>query len=86
MDSFVFDLDKMSIAADHAGNVRVIAAANKKKHDSILQDRWDEYLFIWYMYYICMMSLANIILTTTCILSYHILHVFITQPFKRYCC
>ena len=39
MYSFVFGLDKMSIAADHAGNIRVIAAANKKKRKKILQDR-----------------------------------------------
>ena len=39
MDSFVFGLDKMSIAADHAGNIRVIPSANKKKHNNILQDR-----------------------------------------------
>ena len=39
MDSFVFGPDKMSIAADHAGNISVISATNKKKHEKILQDR-----------------------------------------------
>ena len=49
MDYFVFGLDKMIIAADHAGNIHINAAAKKKKHKKILQDRWNEYLFIWYM-------------------------------------
>eukprot|EP00978_Attheya_sp_CCMP212_P000306 scaffold593_cov31-Attheya_sp.AAC.1 len=38
MDAFVIGLDEMSIAADHAGNIRIVAAANKKKHEKILQD------------------------------------------------
>ena len=29
----------MSIAEDHAGNIRVIDAEKKKKHEKILQDR-----------------------------------------------
>ena len=39
MYSFVFGLYEMSIAADHAGNIHINAAAKKKKHKKILQDK-----------------------------------------------
>ena len=38
MPHFLIGLDESSICADHAGNLKIIGAANKKKHEKILQD------------------------------------------------
>lgn len=38
-DNFVIGLDEMCIMADHGGKIKVIAAADVKKQEKILQDR-----------------------------------------------
>ena len=38
-DNFVIGLDEMCIMADHGGNIKVVAAADVKKQEKIMQDR-----------------------------------------------
>ena len=40
MQHFVLGLDEAYIMSDAGGNIRIIGAANRKKHENILADRW----------------------------------------------